>query len=360
MTSSITQTMWITMEKEIQELMAVWPDVVHDITEVITNLNIPDVDKWLEKVLQYNVPGSKKLYTLLLVYAYKSLIPNEQLTEDNIRLVRILAWCMEMTIAYLLIIDDILDQSSFRRGQPCWYRYSNIGLMAVNDSLLLQSAVYYLIQKHFKGKECYIKLVETFQDATFKTQIGQCLDMYSTKFNKKPNNSINLNQFTINYYRSIIKYKTYLSVVSINAAMHFAGIKNPEMFKQSKTIVLETGYLYQIQDDYLSCFGNFETLLKNSTDIEEGKCTWLVVTALQRVTPEQRKILEECYGVSDPDKVKRVKQLFIDIDLPNIYFTYEKEIYDQLRERISKSCKLLHNLFFGFLEKIYHRQNCHF
>lgn len=52
------------------------------------------------------------------------------------------------------------------------------------------------------------------------------------------------------------------------------------------------GDLYQIQDDYLDCFGDFEVFGKDSTDIQEGKCSWLIVTALQHVNPEQRKILD--------------------------------------------------------------------
>jgi farnesyl diphosphate synthase len=62
------------------------------------------------------------------------------------------------------------------------------------------------------------------------------------------------------------------------------------MFKQSETILEELGYSYQVQDDCLGCF--FDVLRKDNTDIEEGKCTWLIVKALERVTPEQRKILE--------------------------------------------------------------------
>ena len=71
-----------------------------------------------------------------------------------------------------------------------------------------------------------------------------------------------------------------------------AGIKDPEMFKEAKNILLDIAYLIQVRDDYLGCFGNYETIRKISTDIEEGKCSWVVVTALERVTPEQRKILE--------------------------------------------------------------------
>ncbi|XP_011175275.1 farnesyl pyrophosphate synthase [Solenopsis invicta] len=348
--------MWETTEEEIREMMAVWPEIVREIMEHVKN--IPNIGKWLEKVLQYNVTGTTKLHGLIVIYAYKSITPNEQQTEDNIRLASILAWCMEMAISYLIIIDDILDQSLFRRGQPCWYRHDDIGLMAINDALLLESIVYFLIRKHFKGKECYDNLVETFQqDIVFKTLIGQFLDM-SLTYKKS-----NLDQFTMNRYNSIAKWKEYGSLfVPTVLAMHFAGIKDSEMFKQSETILSELIVpLYQIQDDYLGCFGDFEVLGKDSTDIEEGKCTWLIVKALERVTPEQRKILEECYGVSDPEKVKRVKQLYIDLDLQNAFFKYEEEMYNIIKAQIQQiSCENQQRFLMGLLGKLHGRQVCDF
>lgn len=98
----------------------------------------------MEKILQYNVPKGKKNRGLGLIYAYKLLAAN-QLTEDNIRLARILAWCVEMTQTHALMIDDVMDRSLFRRGQPSWYRYNDIGEVAVTDSILLRSVMYYMI-----------------------------------------------------------------------------------------------------------------------------------------------------------------------------------------------------------------------
>lgn len=138
--------------------------------------------------------------------------------------------------------------------------------------------------------------------------------------------------------------------------MHLAGIKDPEAFRQARPILLEIGCFFQVQDDYLACFGNPMLCGKDSTDIEEGKCTWLIVTALQRATPEQRKILEECYATSDSEKVKRVTQLFIDLDLPNAFSIYEKETYNLLNITIQQiSCDLPHNVFHGLLENTYRR-----
>jgi len=47
------QTIWVTIllsEEESQQMMAMWPDIVRDITEEIENSNFSDVAKWMEKV----------------------------------------------------------------------------------------------------------------------------------------------------------------------------------------------------------------------------------------------------------------------------------------------------------------------
>lgn len=64
--------------------------------------------------------------------------------------------------AFLLIIDDIQDRSQMRRNQPCWYLHNDIGLAAINDAIMLEQAIYQLLYTHFKEKECYIDLVESF------------------------------------------------------------------------------------------------------------------------------------------------------------------------------------------------------
>ncbi|KAK2585828.1 hypothetical protein KPH14_010423 [Odynerus spinipes] len=332
MAHTMVKTTWVTSKDETRELMAVWPDVVRDLTEAGRHLDIPDVTKWMAKVLQYNVPAGKKTRALTLVYAYRTLIPPDQLTEENIRLTRILGWCMEMLHAFFLILDDIQDGSQIRRNQPCWYLQNNIGLAAVNDGLMLESAIYQLLRTHLKGKDCYLEIMELLQETTMKTVMGQCLDLLSTNFG----------------------YYTF--VLPVTVAMYLADIRDPEMHRQAKTILLEMGHFFQVQDDFLDSYGDPEVTGKNGTDIQEGKCTWLIVVALQRATPEQRKILEACYGSKDPEKVKLVKRLYNDIGLPNTYSIYEEETYNLLNTHIQQISRgLPHDLFLNLLEKIYRR-----
>ncbi|XP_029054208.1 farnesyl pyrophosphate synthase-like isoform X2 [Osmia bicornis bicornis] len=347
---SVTEPTFLSNKDESRELMAIWPDVVRDLTDAGRHLDIPDVTKWLAKVLQYNVPVGRKNRALSVVYAFKSFASDNQLTEENIRLSRILGWCIELLQAFLLVIDDIQDQSTMRRNAPCWYLNNDTGLAAINDGIMLEMCIYQLLRKHFRSKDCYVSLMELFLDTTLRTSMGQCLDLLSTNFGKKSN----LDLFTMDRYNSIAKYKTayYTFVLPTTIAMCFAGIKDPEMYRQAKTILLEMGHFFQVQDDYMNCYGSTEATGKTGSDIEAGKCSWLVVVALQRVTPEQRKMLEHCYGQSDIEKSNHVKQLYDELGLPNTYAIYEEETYNLLMTHIQQISRgLPHDYFLKLLER---------
>ncbi|CAD1473054.1 unnamed protein product, partial [Heterotrigona itama] len=357
---------YISIKDESRELMAVWPDIVRDLTTTKCHNDMPDVAKWLAKVLQYNVPGGGKHRALMVVQAYKSFASPDQLTEENLRLTRILGWCVELLQAFLIMADDIEDGGKIRRNQPCWYLCNGIGLKAVNDSVMLEMCLYELLKKHFKTKECYLDVIEQFLSITFKTEMGQCLDLISTNFGNKSNLSL----FTMDKYNALVKHKTayYTFVLPVTLAMSFAGIKDPEMYRQAKTILLEMGHLFQVRDDYLDCYTDVKSSGKlGTTDIAEGKCSWLITVALQRATPEQRKVLEECYGDSDPEKINRVKQLYQEIGIPNTYAIYEEETHNLLNTHIQQISRgLPHDFFLKTLNRtcvislpcVFNKLNC--
>ncbi|XP_025075155.1 farnesyl pyrophosphate synthase 1-like [Pogonomyrmex barbatus] len=363
MTHSVTQP-WITTEDENREMMALWPEVVSDLVhgaKISMPYDLPDlpnVHKWMAKILQYIVPGEKKTRGLTVPYVYRLLTSNDQLTEDNIRLTRILEFCVEMLQAYSFLLEDLQDgyyMKLLHKDLPYWYRiYDELSQAIAEDGIILEYSFYYVIQKHFEGKECCTELLVTFQDILWKTINNQWIDLESTDLGMKLNHDL----FTMDRYNSIVEYKTshYSFLLPVIAAMHFAGIKDPEMFKQAELILLGMGRFFQVRDDYMACFEESEVVGKYNTDIQKGKCTWLIVTALDRATPVQRNILKECYGSSDPEKVKRVKQLFIDLELPDRYSIYEDETYNLLNELLQQiSPGPLHSFFSDLLGKLYRR-----
>ncbi|PBC25097.1 Farnesyl pyrophosphate synthase [Apis cerana cerana] len=144
---------------EKNKLMTVWPNIVSELTED-NNEELLDVNKWITEVLEYNVPKGGKRRSVSFVIACKLLTSQDQLTEENIRLAHILAWCIEIMQAVHTMADDILDHANMRRNQPAWH--VKIGLFAVNDILLIETCIYKLIQKYFKSKECYGDIMNTF------------------------------------------------------------------------------------------------------------------------------------------------------------------------------------------------------
>ena len=60
-----------------------------------------------------------------------------------------------------------MDSSITRRGQPCWYRVEGVGLTAVNDSLILEGAIFQMIRKHFRNDPCYVDLVDLLHEVRY-------------------------------------------------------------------------------------------------------------------------------------------------------------------------------------------------
>ncbi|XP_066901991.1 farnesyl pyrophosphate synthase [Halyomorpha halys] len=332
-----------------RDFMAVFPDIVRDLTQ--QDPGISDLSTLISKLMQYNVSGGKKVRGLTVVYSYRMLAPDHDLTPENIRLAQILGWCVEMLQGFFVVIDDLTDQSVTRRGRPCWYRLPGIGLRASSDALLIQAGTFQLLQQHCKDKEFYVDLVELFLDATRRTTYGQTLDLVSS--------FPNITHLTMDRYNFITKYKTsyYTFHLPVAIAMYMAGIYNTELHRQAKSVLLEMGHYFQVQDDYLDVFSDEEVSGKKGTDIQEGKCTWLAIIAFQRASPSQREILESCYGSKDPEKIQKVKDIFIEIGLPAVFHAYEEETYNLITRQIQQLSEgLPHELFLTLLHKMYGRK----
>ena len=118
-----------------------------------------------------------------------------------------------------------MDASITRRGQPCWYLAPSpvvtfpsttlpttipsnfvpqtdlapspfdrppVGMIAVNDAIMLQSSIFYLLKLHFRDNASYLDLIELFHDVTYKTEMGQLVDVITA-----PEGVVDLDRFSL-------------------------------------------------------------------------------------------------------------------------------------------------------------------
>ena len=266
----------------------------------------------------------------------------------------------------------MMDGSITRRGQPCWYRVPSVALIAINDSFMLEAAIYHLLKTHFRSTSYYADLLDLFHETTYQTEMGQLVDLITA-----PEDKVDLQKFSMERHKTIVVYKTayYSFYLPVACAMLVAGI--PESYAVpgssseekettvvrpydvAKAILLPLGEYFQIQDDFLDFSGTPEQIGKIGTDIIDNKCSWVINTALRLSTPAQRAILDANYGVKDAEKEKRVKGVFEEVGVKEVYREYEERVVRELEGMIQGIVEvpggLRREVFRAFLGKIYGR-----
>jgi farnesyl diphosphate synthase len=277
------------------------------------------------------------------------------LNPEEFRLTSTLGWLTELLQAFFLVSDDIMDSSITRRGEPCWYRQPGVGMIAINDAFMLESAIYLILKKHYRSHPAYLDLIELFHEVTFQTELGQLCDLITA-----PEDQVDLNNFSMEKYTFIVIYKTayYSFYLPVALALYYLQLATPSNLKQAHDILIPMGEYFQIQDDYLDAFGDPSVIGKIGTDIKDNKCGWLINQALLICTPEERQLLDENYGQKDDAKEARVKKLYEELQLEKRYQDYEEKRVGEIRKMIDlvdESEGLKKEVFESFLAKIYKR-----
>mmetsp|Transcript_32544 Transcript_32544/g.37908 ORF Transcript_32544/g.37908 Transcript_32544/m.37908 type:complete len:431 (+) Transcript_32544:80-1372(+) len=340
-----------------QKFMTIFPMLRDEmLSHMKNNEMIPEALEWCKTMMDYNVPKGKLNRGLTVIGVQRTLMKassNRDLNEKEIARASVLGWAIEFLQAFFLVADDIMDESVTRRGQPCWYKLDHVKSIAINDSFLLESYVFTMIKEHFGEEEYYLELVELFLDVIQKTEFGQLLDL--TSGDEKV---VDLNRFTMERYQKIVKYKTafYTFYLPVAIGMITSGVKDKSAFVLAKSICCQIGEYFQIQDDFLDCFGDPKTIGKVGTDIQDNKCSWMVLQALERVDKSQRELVQQNYGQWDDAKVAKIKELYKTLDLASVYEKYEETFYNQIQKDLAKVSLMPREVFDEAIKKIYKRK----
>lgn len=246
-----------------EKFMTIYPMLRNEMLSHMTQNEMPaEAVEWAKTMMDYTVPGGKLNRGLTVVAVHRTLTQasyGRDLTEVEIAKASVLGWAIEFLQAFFLVADDVMDASETRRGQPCWYKNEHVKLIAINDSFLLESYVFTMLREHFGGEEYYLQLLELFIQVIQQTEFGQLLDLTS-----QDENVVDLNRFTLERYQKIVKYKTafYTFYLPVAIGMITSGVKDKSAFDLARTICCQMGEYFQIQDDYLDCFGDPEVIGK--------------------------------------------------------------------------------------------------
>jgi len=338
------------------KFLAVYPMLKQEMLSHMADNEMPqEALDWCKTMMDYTVPGGKLNRGVTVLAVHRTLTQansNRDLTDEEVAKASVLGWAIEFLQAFFLVADDVMDASKTRRGQPCWYKLPHVKNIAINDSFLLESYVFTMLKKHFGKEEFYLQLLELFLQVIQQTEFGQLLDLTS-----QDEAVVDLDKFTLERYRKIVKYKTafYTFYLPVAIGMITSGVKGTEEYDLAQEICCQMGEYFQIQDDYLDCFGDPEVIGKVGTDIQDNKCSWLVVQALDRVTKEQRTLLEQNYGQWDDEKVKNVKDVYNELELVKVFEDYEEQSYKNIQEALDKVTLMPRDVFELLLKKIYKR-----
>ncbi|OMO83798.1 Polyprenyl synthetase [Corchorus capsularis] len=311
-----------------------------------------DSHQWVANMLDYNVPGGKLNRGLSVIDSYDILKDGKELSDDEIILACALGWCIEWLQAYFLVLDDIMDSSHTRRGKQCWFRLPKVNMIAINDGLILRNHIFRILNNHFRGKPYYLDLLDLFNEVEFQTASGQMIDVITTLQGEK-----DLSKYSLSLHRRIVQYKTayYSFYLPVACALLMAGEKL-ENHIEAKNVLVEMGTYFQVQDDFLDCFGDPAVIGKVGTDIEDFKCSWLVVKALERANKDQKQVLYENYGKPNQECIARVKELYKILDIEGAFLEYEKQSHEKITKTIeAHPSEKVQAVLKSFLKKIYKR-----
>jgi geranylgeranyl diphosphate synthase type I len=180
-----------------------------------------------------------------------------------------------------LIHDDIADESTLRRGQPCMHLTEGEGLAVNAGDLALSLVTGSVLVDQQLDDATKIRVLDELVRMTTRTIEGQALDIGWARDERF--------DLSVDDYLVMASHKTaYYSGGTPLAVGAIIGGGTKEQIEALRSFGMATGLAFQIQDDLLNLTGKRESTRKDyRNDITEGKRTLMVVHALQHPNPSQ-------------------------------------------------------------------------
>lgn len=244
--------------------------------------------------------GGKRIRPVLTLLACKLFSDDEKQALST-------ALAVEVFHNFTLLHDDVMDRADTRRGKPTVHKKWNDNTAILSGDAMLIKA-YQLLQQAPADK------LPILLDLFSKTAIEVCEgQQYDVDFENDL--AVQLPQ-----YIEMIRLKT---AVLLAAALKMGAIIGGASLQDANALYdygINLGLAFQLRDDYLDSFGDPAVFGKKiGGDICCNKKTFLMITALQTASEEQRKELLQWIGCTDStcheQKIKAVLNIYQNLQI---------------------------------------------
>ncbi|MGJ7508536.1 polyprenyl synthetase family protein [Variovorax sp. GT1P44] len=202
-----------------------------------------------------------------------------------------LAAVVEFIHTATLLHDDVVDESTLRRGRPTANEsFGNPASVLVGDFLYSRA-----FQMMLDAND--VRIMEILADATnviAEGEVLQLMNMHDASLDEEA-------------YLRVIRSKTAkLFEASTRLAAVLAGA-SPEVEEACATYGQALGTAFQVIDDVLDYAGDANETGKNvGDDLREGKTTLPLILAMQRGTSDQRALIRAAIEAGDTAQLPQV------------------------------------------------------
>ena len=258
------------------------------VNEALANLKYERTPESLYTPIKYVLSaGGKRIRPVLMLMAYN-------LYRDEVSPAIMPALGVETYHNFTLMHDDLTDRADYRRGKPCVHKvWGDDAAIWSGDTMLLLA-----IQMVTKAGEP--RIVDLLIETALQVNEGQQLDM---EFEKR-------DDVAESEYMEMIRLKT--SVLLACALKMGALLAGAPLSDQAALYRFgeQLGLAFQLQDDYLDVYGEFETFGKRpGGDILCNKKTFMLINALRNASPAQREKLERWLAATDYDPQQKITEV---------------------------------------------------
>lgn len=240
-----------------------------------------------------------------------------QLFSDNLKSAIPAAKALEVFHNFTLVHDDIMDKAPLRRGKETVHEKWNENIAILSgDTLLIE------VYNHFLDGE-YSNLpniLKVFNKTAIEVCEGQQLDMnFETR-----------NDVSIEEYVNMIRLKTSVLVggaFKIGALVAQANEEDAELIYD---FGMNLGIAFQLQDDYLDCFGDPEKFGKQvGGDIISNKKTFMMLKALEIDASGVLRKWVDLESFDPETKVLEIKAIYKSLKVDDLAFQLMDEFYEK-------------------------------